>query len=272
MRIAVLADIHGNQVAFAAALADVRRQAVDQIIIAGDIVVGSPDSEVCWEMARGLGCPIVRGNHERYVADYATPRADPAWGTPQFAPLQWAAARLSGSQRAVAAALPAALTLPAAPDLLVVHASQRSDHDTLRAHTPGAALAELFPEPAGAALILRGHNHIAATRAWGQRQVVTVGSVGLPLDGVTTAQYTLLDRRAAGWAVAHRSVPYDLDAALERFHSTGYIAEAGVVARLYYRELASASFYIVPFLRSYQRWRAEAPISLEQAFERFCRL
>jgi predicted phosphodiesterase len=271
MRIAVLADIHGNQLAFAAALADVRRHGVDQIVIAGDIVVGSPDSADCWELARSLTCPIIRGNHERYVVDYATPRADPAWDTPQFAPLQYAAAQLGSSARAAAAALPSALRLPDAPDLLIVHASQRSDHDTLRAHTPDSALPDLFPDP-GARLIARGHNHIAGIRPWGRHQIVTVGSVGLPLDGVATAQYALLDRRDGGWTVSHRSVPYDLDAALGRFYSTGYIAQAGVIARLYYRELASASFHIVPFLRCYQRWQADGPLDLEAAFERFCRL
>jgi hypothetical protein len=35
------------------------------------------------------------------------------------------------------------------------------------------------------------------------------------------------------------------------------------------REVATASFFIVPFLRAYERWFAEAPISLEDALARF---
>ena len=45
MRIAVLADIHGNLPAFEAALNHVSQQKVDQIILAGDIIIGSPEFE-----------------------------------------------------------------------------------------------------------------------------------------------------------------------------------------------------------------------------------
>ena len=89
MRIAILADIHGNLPAFEAALDHASRQRVDRTIVAGDIVNGSPDSAACWRLARSLGYPIVRGNHERYVARYGTAAGDPAWLSEQFAPVRW---------------------------------------------------------------------------------------------------------------------------------------------------------------------------------------
>ncbi len=57
MRIAVLADIHGNLPAFEAALKHVSQQKVDQIILAGDIIIGSPDSKACWDLALSSGLP-----------------------------------------------------------------------------------------------------------------------------------------------------------------------------------------------------------------------
>ena len=77
MRLAVIADIHGNLPAFEAALEHVDRQQVDRLVILGDIVVGAPDSAACWNLARSLSCPILRGNNDRYVAHYDTPAADP---------------------------------------------------------------------------------------------------------------------------------------------------------------------------------------------------
>jgi predicted phosphodiesterase len=268
MRIAILSDIHGNLQAFEAALAHARAQRPDQIVIAGDVVIGSPDSADCWRLARSLGVPMLRGNHERYLADIAAGRADPRWRTLQFAPTQWAFSQLDQAELAELAGLPHSLRLPGAPDLLLVHAAQRSDSDSIRAHTPDQELAAMFPAP-DATLIVRGHNHVGATRLWDGRQIVTAGSVGLPLDGMTTAQYLLIERRAGGWHTAHQSVPYDLDAALERFGASGYLAAGGPIARLYMRELATASFQIVPFLRAYARWAAREPIGLEQALERF---
>ena len=81
----------------------------------------------------------------------------------------------------------------------------------------------------------------------------------------TTAQYLLLEQHEHGWHVAHRSVPYDLDAALARFAETGYLEAAGVMGRLFQRELATASFQIVPFLRLYRRLSTQAPLTLEEA-------
>ncbi len=43
MRIAVIADIHGNQLALEAVLQDLHRQpAVDQLVIAGDLCLNGP--------------------------------------------------------------------------------------------------------------------------------------------------------------------------------------------------------------------------------------
>lgn len=44
MRIAVIADIHGNLVAFEAAFDYIQTLGVDQLVIAGDVVNGAPDS------------------------------------------------------------------------------------------------------------------------------------------------------------------------------------------------------------------------------------
>lgn len=271
MRIAVLADIHGNRHAFEAALDHARSQRPDLLLILGDIVIGSPDSAACWQLARDLDCPIVRGNHERYMADLGTERGDPAWLTPQYAPLHWAAAQFSSDERAAMGALPPTLRLPEAPELLFVHASLRNDRDSLRAHTPATQLTAMFPNPA-ASLIVRGHNHIGATRIWDAGLIVTAGSVGLPLDGNPTAQYLLLEHRRAGWQTTHHAVPYDLEAALARFEADGYLEATGPIGRIYRQELRTASFHMVPFLRAYKAWAAVEPITLEAALLRYGQL
>ncbi len=124
IRIAVLADIHGNLPAFEAALKHVSQQKVDQMILAGDIVNGSPDSKACWTLALSLDCPILRGNHERYVAHFGTSRASPLWITEHFAPLQWTVKQLSEQDRQFMWQLPLSLRLPDAPNLFIAHASE----------------------------------------------------------------------------------------------------------------------------------------------------
>ena len=271
IRIAVLADIHGNLPAFEAALRHVAQQKVDQIILAGDIVNGSPDSKACWSLALSLGCPILRGNHERYVAHFGTPQAPPLWSTDLFAPLQWTVEELSEQDRQDMEQLPLNLRLPEAPDLFIVHASERDDHDLIATHTPEQALHEMFPT-AQERYILRAHNHTGQMRIWENGLIVTSGSVGLSLDGNPTAQYLLLDQDKNGWNIQHQSVPYPLDAAISRFQDTGYLAAAGPIGHLYFREVATAAHQIVPFLRFYKQWSQQGEISLSRAVERFLSL
>ncbi len=268
MRIAILADIHGNLPAFEAVLAHVRQQAPDLIVIAGDIVVGAPDSAACWGLAQSLDCPIVRGNHERYVSFFGTEQEEAIWHTEQFSPVQWGVAQFTAAERAQIAALPPMLRLPEAPDLLIVHASARSDRENLPPYTPDAQIAAMFPAVTEQ-WIVRGHDHLARTHAWRDKVIITTGAVGLPMDGNPAAQYLLLDATEKGWHTQHQAVAYDLSATLARFAVTKYVEQTGVMGCLFLREAATASPHFVPFLRLYQQWSSASPSDRGEALDRY---
>lgn len=271
MRIAIIADIHGNLPALEAVLERIEQLRPERLLVAGDIVVGAPDSAACWARVQALGCPVLRGNHERYVFDFETPRAKPEWGGERFAPVRWAAGQFDDAGRAALAALPATLRLPEAPGVLFVHASPRNDHDLLFPYTPENEVMEKFggvPER----LIVRAHNHFCGVRDWRGGRIVTVGSVGLPLDGTVAAQFTVIEQDAAalaGWRIEHHAVPYDVVAAVRRFAKSGYLDAAGPMARLYRCEVATAAFHVMPFLE----WRRTQPgageLALTAAVDRF---
>ena len=271
IRIAILADIHGNLPAFEAASKHVSQQKVDQVIIAGDIVNGSPNSKACWSLALSLGCPILRGNHERYVAHFGTSKASPLWATELFAPLQWTVEQLSEQDRQCMEQLPLNLRLPEAPNLFIVHATERGDHDTVESHTPEQGLHDMFPT-AKEGYMIRAHNHYGQVRVWEKGFIITNGSVGLPLDGNPTAQYLLLDQEKNGWNIQFQSVPYHLDATISRFHDTGYLSTVGPMGHLFFREVVTASQQISPFLRLYTQWSKQGYISLSRAVDRFLNL
>ena len=269
MRIAILADIHGNLPALEAALDEVARLQVDQLVILGDIVVGAPDSLACWERVKGLGCAVLRGNHERYVFDLDTERARPEWSTPQFGPVRFAANQLGDTNRQELARLPATLRMADCEDMLLVHASARNDNDLIFPYTADAAVEQMFAgvtEP----WLVRGHNHFASVRLWGDRRIVTVGAVGLPLDGMPAAQFTVMEKWKGEWRVDHRCARYDVGETVRRFYDSGYLDTAGPMARLYLREVLTASFHMIPFLKFYGELRNRDPgVSLEDAIARF---
>jgi len=248
MRIALIADIHGNLHALEAALAHIEKLHVDLTVVLGDIVVGAADSLACWQRIKALHCPTLRGNHERYVCDLGTERGKPEWTQPQFGPVQAAAAQLGETARRELAALPTTIRLPKVPDVLFVHGSARNDTDLVFPYTSDEELAPMFAGTTERWLI-RGHNHYAGVRLWGERRIITVGSVGLPLDGTPTAQFSLLERGSVAWSLQQFSIPYDVAAAVRRYEESGYLAAGGPMARLFMREVETASFHVVPFLK-----------------------
>ena len=268
MRIAVLADVHGNLPAFEAVLDELPKLRPDRIVVLGDVVNGAPDAKACWQLAQSLHCCIIRGNHEGYVANFGTAEHDAKWDSERFGPLQWTMNQLSEDDVMAIRALPHIHQFSDLTELLFVHASVRNDRDTVLGYTPVEDLEQMFPNVT-AKWILRGHNHVCASRFWGERVIVTAGSIGLPLDGRTKAQILMLEQMGNDWQVQHHAIAYDVDAALKRFHTTGYLETAGPMARIYMREVATGGHTLVSFMGFYQKWITQADISLSEAVDRY---
>jgi predicted phosphodiesterase len=256
VRIAVLADAHGNLAAFETALAAARAASPDLLVVAGDVVNGGPDSRACWLRARAEADVLLRGNHERYAIDRGTAAGDPAWTGARFGPLAWTVAELDGLVDDVRRAPIAAA---AADGVTVVHAALTSDQWSAFPWTSDDEVAAMFAGADGR-LLVRGHNHMPFHRTLPDgRLLVSVGAAGLALSGRPEAQWALLSRHRDGWRVRHASEPYDVAATLRRFDESGYLDVAGPIGRLYRREMATGTHQLVPFLRFERAWRAEQP-------------
>ena len=236
MRIAVLADIHGNVLALDAVLADLeRRGGADILVNAGDLVSGPLwPAETMARLAR-LDAVAVRGNHDRRVA------GDP--GDPMGPSDRYAFDRLSDAQRAALGALP--LIATPAPGVGVFHA--RPDHDekyladaVVDGRLVRAPLAAIDRRLAAAdpswRILIAGHSHRPdLIRLPDGRVLFNPGSVGNPAyrdgaapahvseSGSPLARYGLVDVGADADAAVFLSlaVPYDHAAAAARADAGG---------------------------------------------------
>jgi predicted phosphodiesterase len=231
MRIAVLADIHGNHRALEAVLLDLRRQAPDLVVNLGDCLSGPLDARATADLLIGLGWPTVRGNHDRQLLD--TPID--AMGASDRA----AAAAIDGRHRDWLAALPP--TLRVESELLLVHGTPDSDTvylcEDVGPAGPHAAAPADIERRAGdvmATVILCGHSHVPRlVRTPRGRLVLNPGSVGLQAYSDETprphvmavgsphARYAVMDRTTEGWDIGFRTVEYDWDAAAAEARRAG---------------------------------------------------
>jgi predicted phosphodiesterase len=79
MKLGIVADIHGNDVALRAVLKDADRLDVDRWWALGDLVLFGPRPVEVLELLQGLRCvSMLRGNTDRYVLTGEQPRMRPS--------------------------------------------------------------------------------------------------------------------------------------------------------------------------------------------------
>ncbi len=248
-RIAILADIHGNIPALEAVLDDIARRRLDEVLVGGDLVGRGPEGGAVVRRVRAAGLRSVRGNHEEYLLDFRTGRANPAWmKSPDWVSARWMAAELAQDEADFIDALPPALTAISAPELRLVHGTPRSNREGVGPWTSDALLAEIAALGDERVLVC-AHTHRPMARSINDTYVVNVGSVGLPFSGDPRAHYVIFEGEGDRWRSEPVLVPYDREETLARYRSTGFLEAGGVVARLLAAELRTARSHLVPFLQ-----------------------
>jgi predicted phosphodiesterase len=67
MRVALIADMHGNALGLEAVLAELAREPVDEIVALGDVAQGGPQPAEVVDRLRALGCRCVFGNSDEFL-------------------------------------------------------------------------------------------------------------------------------------------------------------------------------------------------------------
>lgn len=243
MRIAVLADVHGNALALQAVLADARALGFDALLDLGDSVSGPLWPAETWAALEAAGAQGIRGNHDRVVGCDARASMPATDGFTHD--------RLGSAQRDALAARPGTLRLG---PVLAVHGTPASDMQYLMHQATAAGvrerraeeLAERLGDAGDATLILCGHTHRAHTaRLPDGRLVMNPGSVGQPAyawdhpvphrmeAGSPHARWALVEERAEGWHIQHRMVPYDWTRAADEATRNGFANWATALATGY---------------------------------------
>jgi predicted phosphodiesterase len=210
--------MHGNAVAFRAALEDVRRVGPDLIVSLGDVAQGGPQPVECVELLRGLDCPCVYGNSDDFLitldlgaeADMEEERKQRVLQV-----LHWSRERLGddgleflrGFQPMVEVDLDG-------KRLVCCHATPTSNEDVVLPSTPPEEI------PVEGDVVAAGHVHLQWLRRVRGSLWFCAGSVGLvyehsePLDAVPFlpySEYAVLTAEDGRLDVEFRRIAFDVE-------------------------------------------------------------
>jgi predicted phosphodiesterase len=226
MRVAVLADIHGNLPALEAVLREVDVAGADAVVLPGDMTIGPLQSETL-DLLDSLGDKAiwVRGNCERNVVEVFDGRYQPT-GAAHEAGTIWAGQQLTRAQRDRLASLPltASIEVDGLGPVLFCHATARSDEEIVLVDSPVEWFVEGFADVEEQTVVC-GHTHMPFDRLAAGRRVINPGSVGMPYGPPGTVAYWAL----LGPDVSLRRTPYDLKRAAERMHTSAWPGTAEFV-------------------------------------------
>ncbi|HXT34193.1 MAG TPA: metallophosphoesterase family protein [Chloroflexota bacterium] len=229
MRVAVIADIHGNLTALDAVLANLQDAGVDRVVCLGDVAALGPQPHEVIGRLRDLGCPAVMGNCD--IVPLRPVRLSPLdeEGRRWFEIEEWGAAQLTPEDLTYLRAFPPTLTVPLGDDatLLCFHGSPRSNTDSIVATTPDTVLARML-HGYSATVLAGGHTHAPFIRRYQEAVLLNPGSVGFPYEATDYrrghppwAEYSIVEWRSGRLYIELRRVSIDVDLVMQALLRSG---------------------------------------------------
>jgi predicted phosphodiesterase len=241
VRVAILSDVHGNEPAFKAVLADIEKEGVDAIWCLGDLVGYGAQPDECVALAKEACDLCLIGNHDLVVVD----RLDISEFSMNAAiAATWTKEHIAKESVDFLTALePVDERYP----IGLYHASPR---DPVWEYVLSSMLANACMDAMEPRVGAVGHSHVALyfwRRGDGQIAgeqapagteldlsegdwIVNPGGVGQPRDGDPRAAWMLLD--LASWKASWRRVEYPIDEAARAIQQAGL--PVALSDRLYY--------------------------------------
>ena len=225
MRLALISDQHANDVAFRAALEDVERLGVEEVVCLGDVVQGGTEPAQSLDRLAALGCGTVLGNADAFLLEVDPESPEPITER-QLEVREWTLSQLSAWQlEQIRSFAPVVRRELDGASMVFCHGSPRSYDDVLLPELGGEALEPFLGQEA--ALLAGGHTHLQWTRRIDDAVYVNPGSIGISYDRHAAeppalhplAEWALVTVADGAVSVEFRQVPYaveDVQAAAKR--------------------------------------------------------
>lgn len=229
MRVALISDLHGNEVALRAVIADATRAGVDRFVCLGDVATLGPRPVEVLGLLRELGCVCILGNHDDFLLDAELVR-EYTQAPIVIESVDWCRDLVGAAEREFLSTFQttAQIELDASTSLLLFHGSPRSHMEDLLAETPPERLDEML---AGrhATLMAGGHTHVQMLRQHHGVLIVNPGSVGMPFKEyvfgraptvLPHAEYAIVEGAAGNVSVNLRRVALERSSLRRALHGS----------------------------------------------------
>jgi putative phosphoesterase len=234
MRVAVISDMHGNDLAFEVVEADIRAQRVDQIVCLGDAIQGGPQPAEVVQRLRRLDCPVVMGNADAWLisGEETADEGIPPERLKKMGEIRlWSLSKLTEEDLDFIAKFQPTIPirLEDGLELLCFHGSPTSFDDLILPAAPEEEFQKYLGHYAGHVLA-GGHTHAQQIRRLGKFFFFNPGSVGFAYShnqpdndfhADPWAEYAILTHYNGQASVEFRRVPFDSQELIRIYRESG---------------------------------------------------
>jgi putative phosphoesterase len=234
MRVAVISDMHGNDLAFEAVEADIKNQKVDRIVCLGDAVQGGPQPAEVVQRLRRLDCPVVMGNADAWLIS-GKETADEGIPPERLMKMGeirlWSLSKLTEDEIDFISKFQPTVTirLENALELLCFHGSPTSFDDLILPAVPQEEFQRILAPYVGK-ILTGGHTHAQQIRRIGDLFFFNPGSVGFAYShnqpdnefhADPWAEYAVLTVENGQVSVEFRRIPFDAEELIRIYGDSG---------------------------------------------------
>jgi putative phosphoesterase len=233
-RVAVVSDMHGNDLAFEKVEADLQGQKIDQIVCLGDAIQGGSQPAQVVQRLRRLDCPVVMGNADAWLLS-GKETADegiPPERLKKMGEIRlWSLSQLAEEEIDFISQFQPTVTIRLEDrlDLLCFHGSPTSFDEPILPAIPEEEFQKILAPYAGQVLT-GGHTHAQQIRRLGDLFFFNPGSVGFAYshyqpDGQFLAdpwaEYAILTAQNGQVRVEFRRLPFDSGEMIRIYRESG---------------------------------------------------
>lgn len=228
-KIAVISDIHSNELALKAVLDELQYKGIkyEDIYCSGDLIGYGPNPNEVVEIIKDCNLKCVMGNNDKNIAFFDVRDSRKMMNENKITnSLLWTSETLSAENKAFVRELPHELNFEVSDkDILMVHGSPFSLSEYV--YKDDIYVQEEILEKYVFDLILFGHTHKPYWKNMRERYFVNAGSVGFPKDGDYRACYSVIElgKSSSEIFIEENRVDYDVRKVVDQMKKNKMLRE-----------------------------------------------
>jgi putative phosphoesterase len=252
MKIAIISDIHANNSALSAVLADINTNKVDLIVCLGDVATLGPSPKEVIKTIKELNCPCIVGNHEEALFHPDKSEDYDIKGKLLSDTIYWCLDKIDISDLEFLKEFESTkmIDLGNQKQMYCYHGTPNSTTGSIYSESHEEELDKSFKFDENISVAIGGHTHVQMVKQYHNMFVVNPGSVGCafkippntpPAPSLSPfAEYAIVESINGNLSVQLKKIEYDVqefittlknsslplkDWWLEEYHQLGYLIE-----------------------------------------------